>query len=149
MGAILLLSDWSGRAMRWGAASSRSSRGNKDRSGGGLGVIFLVIWILAIILAPLVGRLLATAVSRRREYLADATGAELTRHPLALANALEKIEGAAGPTPSVKRGTAHMCIADPLGLRIDNREGTWANLWATHPPMSKRIAALKAMAYQA
>ena len=112
-------------------------------------MIFLVIWILAIILAPIVGRLLATAVSRRREYLADATGAELTRHPLALANALEKIEGAAGPTPSVKRGTAHMCIADPLGLRIDNREGTWANLWATHPPMSKRIAALKAMAYQA
>ncbi|MGE5833245.1 MAG: M48 family metalloprotease [Acidobacteriota bacterium] len=149
MGAILLLADWSGRAMRWGAASSRSSRGSKDRGGGGLGVIFLVIWILAIILAPLVGRLLATAVSRRREYLADATGAELTRHPLALANALEKIEGAAGPTPSVKRGTAHMCIADPLGLQIDNREGTWANLWATHPPMSKRIAALKAMAYQA
>ena len=94
--------------MRWGAASSRSSRGSKDRYGGGLGVLFLVIWILAIILAPIVGRLLATAVSRRREYLADATGAELTRHPLALANALEKIEGAAGPTPSVKRGTAHM-----------------------------------------
>ena len=149
MGAILLLADWSGRAMRFGGASSRSSRSSKDRQGGGLGVIVLVVWILAIILAPLLGRLLATAVSRRREYLADATGAELTRHPLALANALEKIENAAGPTPSVKRGTAHMCIADPLGLKIDNREGTWANLWATHPPMSKRIAALKAMAYQA
>jgi heat shock protein HtpX len=147
MGAILLLADWSGRAMRFGGAS-RSSRRDKDSSGG-LGVIFLVVWILAIVLAPLVGRLLATAVSRRREYLADATGAELTRHPLALANALEKIESVVGPTPSVKRGTAHMCIADPLGLRIDNREGGWANLWATHPPMAKRIAALKAMAYQA
>jgi heat shock protein HtpX len=146
MGAILLLADWSGRAMRFGGGSSRSSR--KDKDSGGLGVIFLVIWILAIILAPFLGRLLATAVSRRREYLADATGAELTRHPLALASALEKIESAAGPTPSVKRGTAHMCIADPLGLKIDNREGGWANLWATHPPMAKRIAALKGMAYQ-
>ena len=147
MGAILLLADWSGRAMRFGGAS-RSRNRDKDSSGG-LGIIFLAVWILAIILAPLVGRLLATAVSRRREYLADATGAELTRHPLALANALEKIENVAGPTPSVKRGTAHMCIADPLGLKIDNRESGWANLWATHPPMSKRIAALKAMAYQA
>jgi heat shock protein HtpX len=147
MGAILLLADWSGRAMRFGG-SSRSRSRDKD-SGGGLGIVFLAVWILAIILAPLLGRLLATAVSRRREYLADATGAELTRHPLALANALEKIESVAGPTPSVKRGTAHMCIADPLGLKIDNRESGWANLWATHPPMSKRIAALKAMAYQA
>jgi heat shock protein HtpX len=147
MGAILLLADWSGRAMRFGGASRSRSR-DKDSSGG-LGIVFLVVWILAIILAPLVGRLLATAVSRRREYLADATGAELTRHPLALANALEKIENVAGPTPSVKRGTAHMCIADPLGLKIDNHESGWANLWATHPPMSKRIAALKAMAYQA
>jgi heat shock protein HtpX len=144
MGAILLLADWAGRAMRFGGGS-RSRRKGKD---GGLGVIFLVIWILAIILAPFLGRLLATAVSRRREYLADATGAELTRHPLALASALEKIESVAGPTPSVKRGTAHMCIADPLGLKIDNRESGWANLWATHPPMAKRIAALKSMAYQ-
>jgi Zn-dependent protease with chaperone function len=52
------------------------------------------------------------------------------------------------PTPSIKRGTAHLCIADPLGLTIDNRVGWWANLWATHPPMSRRIAALKAMAFQ-
>jgi heat shock protein HtpX len=146
MGAILLLADWSGRAMRFGGGSRSRSR-DKDSSGG-LGIVFLAVWILAIILAPLLGRLLATAVSRRREYLADATGAELTRHPLALANALEKIEKVAGPTPSVKRGTAHMCITDPLGLKIDNRESGWANLWATHPPMSKRIAALKAMAYQ-
>jgi len=145
VGAILLLADWSGRAMRFGGGGSRSGRKGK---GGGAAAVFLVVWIVAMILAPLIGRLLATAVSRRREYLADATGAELTRHPLGLASALEKIEGAAGPTPSVKRGTAHLCIADPLGMKIDEREGRWANLWATHPPMSKRIAALKAMAYQ-
>jgi heat shock protein HtpX len=147
VGATLLLADWAGRAMRFGGGSSRS-RSRSKKGGGGLGAIVLVVWVLAVILAPFLGRLLATAVSRRREYLADATGAELTRHPLALANALEKIEGMAGPTPSVKRGTAHMCIADPLGLRIDNQEGTWANLWATHPPMAKRIEALRTMAYR-
>ena len=135
VGAILLLADWSGRGMRFGGASSRSSSKSKD-GGGGLGVIFLVIWIAAIILAPFLGRLLATAVSRRREYPGRCDRSGLTRHPLALANALEKIEGAPGPTPSVKRGTAHMCIADPLGLRIDNTESGWANLWATHPPMA-------------
>ena len=147
VGATLLLADWAGRAMRFGGGSSRS-RSRSKNGGAGLGAVVLVVWVVAIILAPVLGRLLATAVSRRREYLADATGAELTRHPLALARALEKIEGMAGPTPSVKRGTAHMCIADPLGLRIDNQEGTWANLWATHPPMAKRIEALKAMGYR-
>ena len=94
------------------------------------------------------GRLLALAISRRREHLADATGAGLTRNPIALANALEKIEAAVAPTPAIKRGSAHLCIADPLGRRIDLREGIWADLWATHPPMAKRIAALRTMAYE-
>jgi heat shock protein HtpX len=142
VGAVALLADWAGRAMRFGGGRSRREKNNAA------GIFFFAIWIVAIILAPVVGRLLATAVSRRREYLADATGAELTRNPIGLASALEKIDQAAAPTPSVKRGTAHLCIADPLGLRLDQKEGSWADLWATHPPMSKRIAALKAMGYQ-
>jgi heat shock protein HtpX len=101
------------------------------------------------VIAPIVGQMLAMMVSRRREYLADASGAELTRNPLALASALEKIEDAVEPTPSIKRGTAHLCIADPLGRRVGLREGSWANLMASHPPMAQRIAALKEMAYQA
>jgi heat shock protein HtpX len=92
--------------------------------------------------------LLGALVSRRREYLADATGAELTRNPLGLASALEKIEDAVAPTPSIKRGTAHLCIADPTGGRLGTGETFWSNLWATHPPMDKRITALKMMAYQ-
>jgi len=146
VGAVVLLSDLSGRAMRFGGGRSRSRRDSKG--GGAVAAVFLVLWLVAIILAPIIGRLLATAVSRRREYLADATGAELTRNPLGLASALEKIEGDAGPTPSIKRGTAHLCIADPLGMQLGNREGRWADLWATHPPMAKRIAALKTMAYE-
>ena len=88
------------------------------------------------------------AVSREREYLADASGAELTRNPLSLASALEKIEAAAAPTPSIKQGVAHLCIADPRGRSLNDREGGWANLFSTHPPIAKRIALLRQMAYQ-
>jgi heat shock protein HtpX len=87
-------------------------------------------------------------VSRRREYLADAAGAELTRDPLGLASALEKIESAVGPTRAINRGSAHLCIADPLGRRVGLQDGFWSGLFASHPPMAARIAALKAMAYQ-
>jgi heat shock protein HtpX len=149
VGALLLLADWSMRAMRFGGMRrGRSRRGRNGDGAGALAVILLALWVLAIVLAPLIGRLLALAVSREREYLADATGAELTRNPLGLARALEKIERVHGPTQSIKRGTAHLCIADPLERRIDNREGRWADLWATHPPMAKRIARLRTMAYQ-
>ena len=146
VGAVALLADWAARAMRFGGGRSRGS--SKSKGGGGAAVLFFAVWIVAIILAPLIARLLALSVSRQREYLADATGAELTRNPGALASALEKIDVASAPTPSVKRGTAHLCIADPLGLRIDNNEGWWSNLWASHPPMAKRIALLKGMAYR-
>jgi len=111
-------------------------------------LILLVIWIIAIILAPIITRLLAMAVSRKREYLADASGAELTRNPLALASALEKIESAEAPTTSIKKGSAHLCIADPLGKSMNAKEGFFAELFGTHPPISKRIVQLKAMAYQ-
>jgi len=143
VGAVALLADWAGRSMRFGG--QRSSR--RDKGGGAAGILFFAVWIVAIMLAPVVGRLLALAVSRRREYLADATGAELTRNPIALADALEKIESAVEPTPSIKQGTAHLCIADPMGRRLTQSESGWAELWATHPPMSKRIAALKTMGY--
>jgi heat shock protein HtpX len=148
VGAAALLSDWAGRGMQFGAFSGRSRRDRDDRDGGGgLGsLIFFVVWIVAVILAPIVGRLLALWLSRTREYQADATGAALTRNPLGLASALEKIENAVEPTSSIKRGTAHLCIADPMGKLADDSGS--ANLWATHPPMAKRIEALRQMAYQ-
>jgi heat shock protein HtpX len=144
LGAVLLLTDWTARSMRFGGGRRSSSR---SKHGGGAGILFFVVWIVAIVLAPFIGQMLAMAVSRQREYLADATAAELTRNPFALATALERIDAVAAPTPSVKRGSAHLCIADPLGRRLDNREGAWADLWATHPPMHKRIEALRAMAF--
>jgi len=147
VGSVLLLSDWGRRGLWWGGGRRRS----RDAGGGGggaLALIFFVVWVLSLVLAPLIAQLVALAVSREREYLADASGSELTRNPLALASALEKIESAAAPTPSVKQGVAHLCIADPRGLAVNDQEGKWASLFATHPPMSRRIALLREMAYQ-
>jgi len=147
VGTIALLSDWTGRGLRHGASGTGNRRGrSKDK--GGAAIVLLVLWIVAIVLAPLAGQMLAMMVSRRREYLADASGAELTRNPLALASALERIERAHAPTASVKRGTAHLCIADPLGRALGLREGWVPDLLASHPPMENRISALRQMGFQ-
>jgi heat shock protein HtpX len=150
LGAVLLVSDWAAR-VRLGAPSRRGSEDRRRGGGGGgpLGLVLLLVWLLAVILAPLVGRMLATAVSRRREYLADASGAELTRNPLGLAGALRKLEAASAPTARIHRGTAHLCIADPLGRAVNERQGWLADLLATHPPIAERIARLEAMGYRA
>lgn len=145
-GAILLLADWARRSMWYGGGSRRKR--SSGGGGGGLGAILLIVWLIGIILAPLIGQLMAMAVSRKREYLADASGAELTRNPLGLASALKKLESASAPTASIKRGTAHLCIVDPLGKNINSKEGFTAELFGTHPPIEKRIIALQAMAYQ-
>lgn len=148
VGAIALIADWSARAMRAGFSSGGSRRGSGKSKGNAAVIVLLVIWLLALVIAPFLSRLLALAVSRRREYLADASSAELTRNPAALADALQKIEFAAAPTIAIKQGSAHLCIADPLGRAVTAREGYWADWFATHPPMVKRIAALREMAYQ-
>ncbi|MGD1044086.1 MAG: M48 family metallopeptidase [Bacteroidota bacterium] len=143
-GAVLLLSEWMKKsALLGGFAGSRV-----PGAGGALRGVFLVGWLLTLILAPLIARIVAMAVSRQREYLADAGGAELTRNPKALANALMKIENAAEPTTSFQKGIAHMCIVDPLGRKMNSKDGWWADLFATHPPMKDRIMLLNAMAYE-
>lgn len=111
-------------------------------------LVLFLLWLLALVLAPLIANLLAMAVSRQREYLADASGAELSRNPAALASALEKIDAADDPTRKIKKGTGHLCIADPLGREANTHEGFLANLLGTHPPVQRRITLLKAMAYQ-
>ena len=147
VGTIALLSDWTGRGLRH-TSGGGSSRGRSKVTKTEAPLILLVLWLVAIVLAPLIGQALAMMVSRSREYLADASGAELTRNPLALASALEKIDAAHAPTESVKRGTAHLCIADPLGKVIGLREGFVPDLLASHPPMANRIAALRQMGFQ-
>jgi heat shock protein HtpX len=146
VGSVLLLSDWGRRGLYWGGGS----RGDDDREGGsgGLGIAFFIVWVISLLLAPIIAQVVAMSVSREREYLADAAGAELTRNPLALAAALEKIDAAAAPTQSIKQGVAHLCIEDPRGRSVNQSEGTFSNLFATHPPIARRIELLRQMAYQ-
>ena len=147
VGGVALLSDWARRGMMWGGGTRR--RDDDRRDGGGVtGIVLFVLWLIAVMLAPLIAQALAMLVSRKREYLADASGAELTRNPIGLAHALEKLESAVAPTRAINRGSAHLCIADPLGRQVNAREGFWSDLFASHPPMSARIAALKEMAFE-
>jgi heat shock protein HtpX len=151
VGAITVVSDYMHRIL-FHRDTSRAlgaivPRGRK-KGGGLLVVLLLVLWVVSWLLAPLISRLLALGVSRKREFLADAMSAQFTRNPMALASALEKIERSAAPTRCITRGAAHLCIADPLGRRVNLREGWLADLWGTHPPMAMRVSRLRAMAFR-
>jgi heat shock protein HtpX len=137
LGGVVLLSDWSQR-------SFFSRRTGRRLTGGG--ALLAVPALLLIVLSPLISRLLAMAVSRQREYLADAGAAEYTRNPRGLARALEKIRDAALPFSRASRGTAHLFFVSPLKRRVNEREGGFADLLGTHPPINRRIMLLNAMA---
>ena len=149
VGAIALMSDGMGRMLGRGSMRGVKWGGGRGGKGGNpLGVIILVLWLLTLVLAPVISRVLAMAVSRKREYLADATGAQLTRNPMALASALEKMEGATGATLSISRGAAHLCIVDPSPGLMSSKQGFLADFVASHPPIRQRIIRLRGMAYQ-
>jgi heat shock protein HtpX len=135
LGGVALLTDWAQR-------SFFHSRGR--RRGGSL--VIVVPALLLILFSPMISRLLAMAVSRQREYLADATAVEFTRNPLGLAQALEKIRDANMPFQKASRGTAHLFIASPFHRRLDERDGKWSDLLSTHPPINRRILLLYQMA---
>ena len=133
-GFIALLADFFARALFWGG-------GNRDRS-----PIFLVIGLVGIILAPIAARMIQLAVSRRREYLADASAALMTRYPDGLASALEKISSYKQPMRRASHATAHLFISDPYGKQPKRSFGSWFNgLFQTHPPAEERIARLRGM----
>jgi len=138
VGAIALLADAFLRGM-W-LTGGRRRRSSRD-SGGGAQAILLIIGIIAAILAPIVARLLYLACSRRREYLADASAAQLTRYPEGLASALEKLTQDRQPLQAANRATAPMYIVNPVASL---RSGG-ASLFSTHPPTQDRIAILRAM----
>ncbi|HOL35648.1 MAG TPA: M48 family metallopeptidase, partial [bacterium] len=144
-GAIVFLSEWARRNMFYsGSYSGRTRRSGKSSSSSGL--LLLVIIIITLI-APLIARLMALAVSRAREYMADAASAEFTRNPLALASALEKISKHYDRVVDrASVGTAHLFIADPRNSKINNSESFFAEMFSTHPPIEKRIMILKNMA---
>jgi heat shock protein HtpX len=137
VGIIALLSDWIMRGL-WGGGRRRSGGRGK---GGDLGAVLVVVGIFFAIFGPLIAQLLRLAVSRRREYLADASAALLTRYPPGLASALRKIADDREPLEAANKATAHLYIVNPL----KDLKGAVNKLFSTHPPIEARIAALEKM----
>jgi heat shock protein HtpX len=133
VGFIAIASDWFMRAQFFGG-ERRDDR--KDRG------IMVVIGILLSILAPIVAQLIQLAISRKREFLADASGALLTRYPEGLASALEKISRYKSPMVTASNATAHIYISNPFGGQAF--KGV-AKLFMTHPPIEERVRALRGM----
>jgi heat shock protein HtpX len=139
VGLIALVSDL---FLRWSFMGSGGRRSNRDsKGGGGLGLLIIVLAIAGAILAPLIAQAIKFAVSRQREYLADASGAMLSRHPEALARALEKIAMDPEPLEAANKATAHLYISNPL----KGHESFLNNLFSTHPPVQERIRLLRSM----
>jgi heat shock protein HtpX len=138
VGVVVLLADW---FMRWSFFGGRR-RNNNSEGGGQLQIIILVIAIVLAILAPIFAMLMQLAISRKREFKADADGALLTRYPEGLISALEKIEADPSKMQNVNRATAHMYIMSPL-KGDDGKVGFFSKLFLTHPPTEDRIKALR------
>jgi len=137
VGVVVLLSDWILRSFFWGAGRRRSS----DKRGGNAGSILIVVALVLAVLSPLFAQLLKLAVSRKREYLADANGALLTRYPPGLASALKKLSADREPLEVANKATAHLYIVNPL----KDIKGKMNVMFSTHPPIEKRIEALENM----
>jgi heat shock protein HtpX len=138
VGIVALLSDWMVRTFWWGGGRRRSSE--RGRGGGAAGV-FVIVGLVLAALSPLISQLVRFAVSRKREFLADASGAMLTRYPPGLASALRKLAADREPLEAANKATAHLYIVNPL-LDIG---GPVNKLFSTHPPIEERIAALEKM----
>lgn len=133
-GFVAILADMFMRAMFFGGGDNRDGRA---------GMIFLILGIVGIILAPLAAQMIQMAISRKREYLADASGALLTRYPEGLASALEKISSYSRPMQKANTATAHLFISDPFGGDKRTLMQKISGLFQTHPPAQERIRRLR------
>lgn len=136
VGFVTLLADFFLRSSHFGGR-------NNGRGGGQLGAIILLVGIILTILSPIIASLIQLAISRKREFLADASGAMLTRYPEGLASALEKISSHSAPMKKVNHATAHLFIANPFGSKGDGKVSFLTKIFMTHPPVGERVAALR------
>lgn len=137
VGVVVIMTDFFFRISFWGGA------GRRDRDGGQLGALMAVAAIALAILAPIMAHLIKLAISRKREFLADASGALLTRYPEGLARALEKLQADSGDMRKANDATAHLYIVSPFKGR--ERTSWLHKLFATHPPIEERTKALRGM----
>ncbi len=141
VGSIALMADFFLRFTFWGGGRRSSSR-DRGSGGGGLQIVIFAIAILLAIIAPIIARLVQLAVSRQREYLADASGVELTRNPVGLERALAKIALDTEPLEAANRATQHLYFENPMKGVSDRK----SDLFSTHPPVLDRINRLRALA---
>lgn len=136
VGVITLMADW---LLRWGGMGRRR---DNDRNDSQLQMILFVVGLILAILSPIIAQLIQLAISRRREFLADAGSASITKYPEGLAKALEKLKTDKEPLEAANKATAHLYITNPLKNHRDSI-GWFASLFNTHPPLEERIKALR------
>jgi heat shock protein HtpX len=142
VGVVTLMADFTIRALWWGGGAR--GRGGRQGGGGGPAALLALAGFVLLLLAPLLGRIMQAAVSRRRESLADVSAAALTRYPPGLISALEKLRDDRAVVRSASRATAHLWIEEPVARHAsERRAGTLDRLFNTHPPIEERIAALQ------
>ena len=139
VGFVVMLSDMFSRALFWGGIKDRDD----DSKGNG---ILMLIGLVFLILSPIFGKLMQLAVSRKREFLADATAVEFTRNPDGLISALQKLESDPNKLKTANKGTSHMYIVNPFKKdAVDSKKKRKTSLWSTHPSTEDRIEALKSL----
>ena len=143
VGSIALISDWFLRYTFWFGGGRRSNSDN-DRGGGGLAAILFIVALVLAVIAPIIGRIVQLAVSRRREELADVSSVDLTRNPVGLARALRTISDDPEVLEVANRATQHLYIVNP----IKSFEQRSKSMWDTHPPIAERIHILERIAGQ-
>lgn len=137
---IALLSDL---FLRWGFFLGGDDEGGGDNGNGQ--AIFIIIALVLALVAPIIGLIIQMSVSRKREYLADASGALLTRYPEGLARALQKISSDTKPLEAANKATENLYIVNPMRANVEDKRKRFAGLFSTHPPIEDRIKKLKAM----
>jgi heat shock protein HtpX len=143
VGTVVMLADFFWQVLRFSSPrGGRRDRGSGKDGGGLLALVLIILAVVLALVAPLLAQLIQLAVSRQREYLADASGVELTRYPQGLANALRKIDADPDELSVANRGTAHLYIANPI-KKFEARAHT---AFASHPPIKERIRRLEALA---
>jgi len=144
VGLVALVSDWMLRMTAWGGGGKRREREGGD-SGGQLQLILFGVAIFLAILSPFIAQLIQLTISRRREFLADASAAGMTKNPEGLAKALEKISQDKEPLEAANKATAHLYIENPLKNQEGGSANWFAGMFNTHPPVADRIKALRSL----
>ncbi len=134
VGLVVMISDFVSRMLFWGH--------DRDNDSGRGNAILMLLGLVAVILAPIFGQLMKLAISRKREYLADATAVEFTRNPDGLISALQKIDSDPNQLKTANNSTAHMYFMNPFKKDLNNKKKK-TNIWSTHPATEDRIAALR------